>query len=131
MKTEPNQEQIDKLPVWAKTHLIDLQRQRDAAVTTLNKMLDEQTPSPVFYEDHPCTGEAAGPSYKKRYVQTDRVVFRHAGVELNVYLAREKDSQRDYGIELSWQREKDRIGHVALIPKSFQQFQLVAKEYMR
>lgn len=122
---------ISKLPKWAQSEIEKLSRQRDEAVKALNRFLDQQTPSGVAFDQMPGTGEEAGPSFKTGFIQTDRVAFNHAGVDLTVFLTRKNDGQREYGIELSWHSNTSVLSHVALIPKSYQQAMLVAKENMR
>jgi hypothetical protein len=68
-----------KLPKWAQDHIKDLQRQRDEAVKTLNRSLDSQTKTAIWFEQHPCTGEQKGPSFKRSYVQSDRIAFAANG----------------------------------------------------
>lgn len=88
--SKPTTAQINKLPVWAREHVKEMERQRDVAVSTLNKFVEEQTPSGVFTQDSPCTGEQAGPVEKRRYLQTKRVYFRlprtPEDFELEVYV---------------------------------------------
>jgi hypothetical protein len=112
-----------KLPKWAQEAFRDLERQRDAAVRALNEFTDSETPSPVYYEDAVCTGEQTGPSFKRHNVQTHCVVFEHTGVKMRVLL-------RDDHIDVSWETNDRRNGEVAMIPKSYQQVKLVAREKM-
>jgi methyl coenzyme M reductase subunit D len=85
---QPTPEQLAKLPKWAQEHITDLSRQRDAALNVLNEFQDSQTVSRFYYEDHVCTGEQAGPSSKRRYIQTDRVIVDYKGEEFELTLAR-------------------------------------------
>jgi hypothetical protein len=123
-------EEATKLPKWAQEKVKSLSRERDIAVRELNEYLDTQTPSPVMVEEHPCIGEARGPSYKTRYIQAKDVKFVWQGVELTVSL-RERGPQPDTGIQLSWSDEKRGIAHVCMMPLSFNRVQLITKENMR
>ncbi len=70
MKEKATQEQIDKLPKWARNHIKYLGMERDAAVRALNEYIDEQTKSAFSVTDNICSGEEKGPSRKVRYIQT-------------------------------------------------------------
>jgi hypothetical protein len=130
MKNDPSiREKIEKLPKWAQEHIGALVRQREEAIDTLNKFTDQQTPTEVSFNEHPCTGEGAGPIQKTRYLQTNRVEFCHAGVFLEVFLTRMNDVQRGYGIELSFSPTDDH-GIVALHPRGYGKIEFLAKENM-
>lgn len=126
----PTPEQIAKLPKWARDHITNIERERDVSVRALNEFQDSQTPSGIYYDDCVCTGETKGPSNKRKYIQSHQLEVEHAGVLLSVFLAGTNDSQRSHGIQLSW-NARQRTGHVAAIPTSFQCVELVAKENMR
>jgi len=66
---------ITKLPKWAQEHIQTIQYQRDAAIRTLNDFTNQQTPTSVYFEEHPCTGESQGPTLKRRYLQTHAITF--------------------------------------------------------
>ena len=124
---KPTSDQIAKLPKWAQDHIENLSRERDSAVDTLNKFCDNQTPSRFRVEDHPCTGETAGPSHKKSYVQGHTLYVEWAGIELRI-------EANDYGgrtneIGLSWSTSMQR--EIALIPQSFCQVTLKTQENMK
>lgn len=125
---KPTPEQIAKLPAWAREHINTLERQRSQAVTTLNEFVDRDTPSPFYFEDNPCTGEASGPSSKRRYVQAGTLVVCWRGVELRIYANDYGNSGK--GIRLQWSAEH-RTGEIAFIPESFQYARLIAKDDMR
>ena len=124
MNSTPTPEQLAKLPVWARTHIEDLAREREVALNALNKYVDEQTDSPFYVESLECTGEKAGPSLKRRYIQTARMTVKFKGVELNIML-RDRD-----GIELQW-GDASHTGHVAFVPSSFQSALLIPHDMMR
>lgn len=129
MKPEPTtRERIDKLPEWAQKHIEKLLRERAEAVNTLNAFVDQQTPTQISFTQHPCTGEQAGPSQKKRYIHAREVQFRHAGVRLDVYLTQKDDHQRSFGIELSWSAIDERVNHLPMIVSAFGRVTLVTKE---
>lgn len=117
----PTKDQIQKLPKWAQEHLRDLSRQREEAVRTLNKLIDEA---------HPCLGENPGPSFKTRYVQTDHIKVAHAGVELHV-LIRDNGDNGSGRICLQWNDPKRTCGDIQMKPVSFQSIELQSKENMQ
>ena len=117
-----NDPRFEKLPKWAQEYIRDLENQRDAAVRALNDFQDRSSPSPIYIEDHPCTGEDAGPSFKRAYLQTHKVFFEYAGVELCV-------TTWDNEIRLDWNGHGSK--ETAFIPSSRQQARLVSKENMR
>ncbi len=125
MNTDLDQK-IKKLPVWAQGHIDDIERQRLMAVHTLNEMLDAQTVSSFYYDDLVCTGENQGPTFKRKYIQTNRMTVDFAGVELSILLR--QDSKN---IELSWADQQRHSGEVALIPISFGRVAISTKENMR
>lgn len=121
---KPTSEQIAKLPKWAQEHIRDIERERDIAVSVKNKMVDEQTPSPIYVNDwttNPIT---------KRYVQCQckNLVIEHAGVRAEILLAEPDDGQRLHGIEISYSTLKHVIGNVALVPRGNGIIQLVHKD---
>lgn len=124
----PTPEQLSKLPKWAQDHIRDIARQRETAVNVLNEFVNDDTPSPFFFEDYACTGECQGPSNKRRYIQAHSVTVVWRGVELRV-------SANDYGnsgrgIGLSWGTEGGRHQDVAFIPSNYLSARLVSKEDM-
>lgn len=127
----PTAEQIAKLPKWAQEHIASLTRDLASAVTTLNQMGDSQTPSPFWVDDW-----YVNPPLR-RYMQSsmNRMVVEHAGVHLEVYLAAQKDPQRDYGIELTYRSSLERVSStfspVALVPRGIAQVALVATGNLR
>lgn len=126
----PTPDQIQKLPKWAQEHLRDLSRQREEAVRTLNKLIDEQTPSKFSIEAHPCLGENPGPSFKTRYIQTDHIKVAHAEVELHV-LIRDNGDNGSGRICLQWNDPRRTCGDIQMKPVSFQSIELQSKENMR
>jgi hypothetical protein len=76
-----------KLPKWAQDHISDLQRQRDSAVREFNRYIDDQTPSPFSIMEMAHTGEhGGGPSFKRRYIQTNKVEIGHGDSRYEVIL---------------------------------------------
>jgi hypothetical protein len=108
---------ITKLPKWAQEHIRDLERQRDVAVATLNGFVDNQTESPVYYEDHPCTGEASGPVFKRRYIQTRQIEVEHLGMYVRLLVG-------DDNIQIQWERGKYRSKPLMMVPVSYQMIEL-------
>jgi len=126
---KPTPEQLAKLPKWAQQHIEDIERSLKAAQTRMANMDDQQTPSPVYIEEWPEN------KIVRRYVQVpySHVTIKHAGVHLDIYLAREKDAQWLYGIELTYAGEVRNLTgcEVAIIPRSVNTIQLVNMKYMR
>ena len=121
----PTPDQVEKLPKWAQEYIKDLDRRVVIAERTLNKYVDSQTPSNVYYEDMVCVG-GGSPEFKTKYIQTSRMTFEHEGVQLDIYL-RPQD-----GINLQWSTPKQLgSGEVAMIPVCFNKVRLVSKENMR
>lgn len=124
--------QIEKLPKWARVLIKDLSRERDTAVEALNRAVDGQSKSPIYYDDMLCIGEQAGPSTKRFYVQSSRLTIEHAGIECGIYLAPEGDGQRLFGIEIQFLNLNHRLGvYPALVPRSANTIQILTKENMR
>jgi hypothetical protein len=90
-----------KLPKWVQEHIKKIQYQRDAAVDALNKFQDEQTPTNVYIEEHPCVGESSGPSKKIRYIQAHAVTFKLGEEEITV---RYKYDSPGLHISSGWRR---------------------------
>ena len=64
------EEKIAKLPVWARKHIEDLQRERDSAHRALKEFLDTQTPTQIWTERH-----ISDKTYRveKHFIQDDTV----------------------------------------------------------
>lgn len=119
--------QINKLPKWAQEYIAKIERERDIAVRALRDYTDSTTESPFSVTTPECTGEQAGPSHIKRYIQAHTVDVEWRGVKLSISA---HDYCADDGIRLQW--ETKRLGRdVAFIPMSYQCARLVAKECMR
>jgi hypothetical protein len=126
---KPTPEQLAKLPKWALEYVKDLENQREQAIRTLNEFVDDQTPSPFYYEDNPCTGESSGPIGKRRYIQAHNMEVFWRGVHLTISAHSYGNSGE--GIHLQWEGGV-RTGHdVAMIPSSYQRVRLVLPEDMR
>ncbi len=123
--TSPTPDQLAKLPKWAQEHIVSLARQRKEAVDALNAYCDASTPSSFAIDEMECTGEKAGPSTKRRFVQTHKVTVTHLGVELQV------NTHSDEGIQLQWGGVGHTLEHVAFVPSSFQSATLVPRSHMR
>ena len=112
-----------KLPKWAQDYIKTLQRERQAAVDSLNQYLDNQSPSSFFILDLVSTGEKVGPSFKQRFIQTHNMEVVHDGVYLRIVL-------RKGQIDLQWRDADEHHREVALIPSSYMSARLVSKENM-
>lgn len=115
---------INKLPKWAQEYIGAIERERDSAKDAVARMSDTQTPSPIFVQEWvSCSNRV------KHFIQGDRVIVEHAGVHLEVFLARKNDSQRMYGVELSYSDAGGIHGlgacGVAVYPRSSNTIQLV------
>ncbi len=134
-KETPTPEQLAKLPQWAQKHINDLVQERKVAVNALNSYIDNQTPSKFYVEDYHCLGEQRGPTQKRKYFDTRRITVEHAGIMLNVYCeyGEHMDAQSDAkgSIKLQWEDLDRSMRHIAMIPQSFQQVHLVARDNMR
>lgn len=118
---------LTKLPQWAQEHIRALERQRDDVILVLNRTIDQQSPSGIFYDESPCTGENPGPTFKRVYVHASQLNFEHAGVGLRVYLP-----HHGKHVELQWYAgEWGVVDEVAFVPQGFQCARLVARQHMR
>lgn len=114
---------IKKLPKWVQEHIKKLERERDVSVRALNESCDDQSKSPIYYEDNVCTGEKSGPSVKRKYIQSHgKITVNHEGIQLDILC-------REGLIDLRW--SNDVHGDVALIPDSYQGARLVSRDNMR
>lgn len=130
--TKDQMDKLPKLPKWAQDHIRHIERERETAIQALNQYIDSQSEAPFYTDDVLCTGEDTGPTFKRRYFQGHKITAEHAGLRLRILLSSQHDSQREHGIELSWEAIDKRAGTlVAMVPKSFHQVELVAKENMR
>ncbi len=125
----PTPEQIAKLPKWAQEYIKDVSREREVSLRTLNAFQDEQTPSPFYVEENLCTGEASGPTTKRRYIQAHSVEVYFRGVHLTVDANEFGNSGS--GIRLQWSSKERGGGDAAFIPTSYQSARIVSKEDMR
>jgi hypothetical protein len=126
--TKNMDEQIAKLPKWARDHIDSLARQRAVAVKELDEYCNSQKQSPFFTEDMACTGESSGPSHRVRYIQAHTVCVVWRGVHLRIDA--HGYGNRSDGISLSWGAGKCVTRDVAMIPQSYNSVRLVAKEDM-
>lgn len=121
-----DQVRLAKLPVWAQEEIKTLTRQRDTAVTNVRRLEGAQKESPFWVSDWASMGEdgVRPPSSIKRYFDTSEVNVSYAGVHLRV-------SARENRINLQWGTDGSYSDHVALVPASFQNADLIAPIYMR
>ena len=73
--TDPTAEQIAKLPKWAQERIRELKRALDVSRLAMADMLDSQSPSLVWYEELVSDSTIGGPSIRRVYIQTDRIMF--------------------------------------------------------
>jgi hypothetical protein len=116
-------ERIAKLPKDIRDYVQNVERERDISVLSLAKWLDTQTPSGVSIEEY------ENGKFVTRYIQTDKVEFDVHGVKLVVHIG----YGRDKTIKLSWGGSGSQMSlhHVAFVPTSFQQADLIAQENLR
>ena len=93
------------------------------------KWTDEQTPSAISIIEMEFL-EKGSPTILTRYIQARRIKFVHNGIELEVHLS-SKDLSNKGGIDLRWGSPDHGTNNIAMIPKSYQNIELVAKENMR
>lgn len=74
------EEQVAKLPKWAKQHIETITQQRDAAVKQLNEFLDTQTESSIYIEEF--STHVSPPIFVKKFIQGDQVTFGSISVRL-------------------------------------------------
>jgi hypothetical protein len=131
----PTQEMLAKLPKWAQEHMQRLSSERELAVRALNTHLESQKPSRVYWDTYLCTGEErdkgkSGPTSKRFYVQSNRLIFESEGVNLEV-ICTSKTNMHDPGIRLQWSAIDNTSEHVALVPYSFQSAYLISATNLR
>lgn len=123
MRDIPTPSQIAKLPKWAQRYIEGLIREREQAVTALNKFEDDQQESKFYFDEWVCDGEAqtkghGGPTTRRKYVQTRQIEVDHNGIHLNVLC-------RDEAIDISWSRFKRGGADIPMLPRSSNQIWLV------
>lgn len=121
------QDKIAKLPKWAQGHITQIERQRDAAIDTLNRSIDNQTETDIWFFEHLCTGEGGtrGPIRKKFYVPNHCIEIDFEGVRCTVLL------REGSGIDITYNSSERHMAEVALVPRSYQQIYLISKQHMR
>ena len=67
-------EKIEKLPLWARTHINDLTRERDKACRTLREFLDSQTVTSL-YTQVDVSGLSCGSVFAQHYISNSAVTF--------------------------------------------------------
>lgn len=123
----PTPEQIAKLPKWARDHIERLAREVATWKGSALRFAKEQPEAPFYVDEW-----YAEPRFKRYIaVPTNRICVNHAGVEAQIYLPPENDSQRLFGIEISFTRTGQMHGDIAVIPRGHGQIQLLSKENMR
>jgi hypothetical protein len=130
--TKPTDEQIAKLPAWAREHINSLSRQREQAVKTLNEFCDTQTPTQFYIEDNPYTGENHGQAHKRHYIKAYSINVQWRNVWLRI--AANDFGNLGEGIHLQWGGGDDKqysTEEVAFIPDSHQSARIVHKDDMR
>lgn len=117
-----NHPKWDRLPKWAQEIIEMQERERGEAVRTLNEFCDNQTRSSFQVDEMVSMGETNGPTTKTNYVQGEKFLVHHDGIELQVSIYHEH-------IELIW-GDGCIIGgkEVGFIPTAFQQARLVRLE---
>lgn len=110
---------MERLPVWAKELIGDLQRERDVAVRQLKEFTDSQTPTNIWHEEFVCDGEKKGPSTYRHYIDAYSITAEFEGVQVNLLL------RRDDGITITYGPE-GRIHHAGVYctPYSHRQFRV-------
>lgn len=130
--TNPTNDQIAKLPMWAKKMLHTIQAERDCAIRKLNDFCDNSKESPFYVETHLCLGEKKGPTMKRHFIQTDSITVKWRGVELDV--SANDHGQHGPGIKLKWGGTSSfgiNRTDVAFVPMSYQSARIVSKRDLR
>lgn len=70
---KPDNERIQKLPVWARDLITSLERERDSAQKRLSEFRDNTTPSGVYIKEYDV--RSGSPDYVKTFIQDDQVHF--------------------------------------------------------
>jgi hypothetical protein len=122
----PTEAQIQKLPKWAQEHISTLEMNLRNASSTMLRMRDEQTVSPIYVDDWYSTPRI------KRYIQSPagRVTLQHAGVKVEIFLPSENDGQRLFGPEIQYEGIQKSLSWnpVAIMPRGIGTIQLVHKD---
>jgi hypothetical protein len=127
---KPTNEMIEQLPEWARNHIRRLEIQGDEAVRALGSHLDTQKPSKVYWEEYLNTGEPKGPTTKRFYVQTDRLMVENCGVRLDVS-CHEGNTMHHPCIELRWSDAFGTHHNAEFVHTDFQTALLVARHNLR
>lgn len=117
---------IEKLPAWARNLIVKTSRERDTAIKTLNFFEDSQKKSNIYFERLDFTGQEAGPTNKRCYVQSEKIEIEAFGVHVEVSV-----DQKSNCINIQYDQPDRSLREVALIPESFQRFRIVAPKNMR
>jgi|GEM_PF-5643238 hypothetical protein len=86
MANKPSAEQIEKLPKWAQDRIRDLEHERELSVRSLNEFVDGQTESRIWVDELVCTGERAGPTTKRHYIQSRKITIMVGKTEVHMGL---------------------------------------------
>jgi hypothetical protein len=116
--------QINKLPKWAQTRMASLVKRCQNAESKLNEYLDTKTESPFFVDEMLCQGTL---KVIKRYIPGIYTIAAvKDGVRVDVTLLQDRP-----GILVQWTDDRRSGSDIAMIPTSFQQVRIVAKDKMR
>ena len=123
--SQPTSEQIAKLPKWAQEHIESLSREARTWKESALRFSKEQPESPFFMETY-------NEEMRKQFITSpsSSVSFKHAGVEGTIYLTCKGDSQRPFGVELTFHGD-NQLQPVGIFPAYSNCLYLVAKENMR
>jgi hypothetical protein len=120
---KPKKGNWERLPKWAQEEMRTLERQRDCAVKALERFCDNQTESPIYWDDLVCIQDG-GPKSVRQYVQARSITVEHADVTIAVRLG-------ERCITLQWGGDKYSLDEVAFIPEAFQSARLVHHRHLR
>lgn len=120
--------QLSKLPIWAATHINDLRRELTEQSQLNKRLVDAQQESPIFVEDW------IGTSTVKRYIQLQNNTVKAcwAGLKVEMFLTRQDDPQRPYGVEIRYENlpTAPALRGVAIVPRGLGLINLVAKGHL-
>lgn len=112
-------EQFARLPKYAQQYIRSLERANEDLRKKIQRDDDSQTPSKVWYEEFVNTGKF---ETVRRYVQSERVVFVHAGVHLTVSCFRDNEIELQWGIPTK--HGSPMLGDISFVPTSYQSAKL-------
>lgn len=122
---------IAKCPVWMQDIANAALAERDSARKQLEdfgKTKNAEKPTPFYVETYTFVGNKH--ETVKTYIDTDEIKVVHAGVELEIR-TRANNTRDGKGIELSYSREDQMLGEIAMVAKHYNALELRLPENCR